>query len=475
MPARPNFLFLMTDQMQARVLEPGHPCATPCLDRLAARGVRITRAYTTNAVCSPARASLMTGLLPHSHGVTQVNHCVHEYEANLVTDRPHWAQRLRAAGYRTGYFGKWHVDKPNELHRYGWETDGSTPTPAYRQRAKELAGEAPRWLREGFLGGPEGFAAERFYGVTDRPAERRPMGVVCDLAAEYLAEVTAGDRPWCCFVSLQEPHDPFYTTAEQFDRYHRAFDRPDNWSDDLAGRPNLYRKSARVFAALDERQKREAAACYWGSITELDGQLGRLLDRLEAAGQADRTVVVLTSDHGELLGAHGLFQKNVGAYEEVYNIPMVVAGPGVAAGRVCAARVGLHELAPTLLELAGLSPVGAPDSRSFAPLAADPDRVGEFQQGYAEYYGTRHWYSQRIVWDGPWKLVWNSFDFDELYQLDEDPGELRNRIDDPACREVVRSMMALAYRRIAETGDHPLGDLRYASLRLAEFGPGITC
>ena len=99
---RPNILFLMTDQMQAAVLEPGHPCLTPHFDQLAQRGVRVQHAYTPNAVCSPARASLMTGLLPHNHGVLSVTHTMDDDQLNLRTDKPHWAQRLDANGYRTG-------------------------------------------------------------------------------------------------------------------------------------------------------------------------------------------------------------------------------------------------------------------------------------------------------------------------------------------------------------------------------------
>ena len=101
---KPNILFLMTDQMQGRVLDPDHVCKTPNFDRLASQGVRFARAYTPNAVCSPARASLMTGLLPHSHGVLEVIHCVDEDQCNLRRSFPHWAQRLEAAGYKTGYF-----------------------------------------------------------------------------------------------------------------------------------------------------------------------------------------------------------------------------------------------------------------------------------------------------------------------------------------------------------------------------------
>ncbi len=132
-----NVLFLMVDQMQGRILDPDSPCRTPNLDRLAERGVRFTRATTANPVCSPARASLMTGLLPHNHGVTQVTHTDPLGHIQLCNDRPHWAQRLTAAGYRTAYFGKWHVEQTEEPQRFGWQTDVSTHSQAFQQRTQE--------------------------------------------------------------------------------------------------------------------------------------------------------------------------------------------------------------------------------------------------------------------------------------------------------------------------------------------------
>lgn len=109
MSRRPNIPFLMTDQIQGRVLELDSPCLTLNFDKLASMGVRFRRAYTPNAVCSPARAGLMTGLLPHNHGVPEVIHCVDEDQSVIRPDKPHWAQRLREAGYKTAYFGKWHI------------------------------------------------------------------------------------------------------------------------------------------------------------------------------------------------------------------------------------------------------------------------------------------------------------------------------------------------------------------------------
>ena len=473
---RPNILFLMTDQMQARVLDPSHPCHTPNLDRLASRGVRFTHAYTPNPVCSPARASLMTGLLPHSHGVVQVTHCTADDQAVLRTGKRHWAQELAAAGYRTGYFGKWHIERTNELGRFGWQVNGETTQPLWKREAARLeanqAAEEP--LLRKTLGGP-GYTNALFYGAgVARP--HATLEVAPRLAASFLDTAARENQPWCCFVSLVEPHDPYLCARRSFERYDPAkIPVPPNWNDGLEGRPGLYRKAARAFAHLTEREKQEAAACYYASITEVDEQFGRLLDRLERAGQLENTIVVMTADHGEFLGAHGLYMKNVSGYEEAHNIPMVVAGPGIARGAVSHARAGLHDLAPTLLELAGLKPIGSPDSRSFAPVLRNPAaESAKYLTGYAENYGTRYWFTQRVIWEGPWKYVWNGFDFDEMYNLEADPYEMRNLAAGAAHRGQARHMMELAWRIVRATGDAPLLGADYPVLRLAECGPGAA-
>ena len=474
---RPNVLFLMTDQMQGRVLDPGNPCLTPHLDRLAARGVRFPRAYTPNAVCSPARASLMTGLLPHSHGVLEVIHCVDDDQCNLRTEHPHWAQRLQAAGYRTGYFGKWHVERSNDLRRFGWEVDGGSASLLFKERQR-AAGAAAKDAGSFSLSKtddhPPGYAQTLLYGVTDVPPEQRGVGVTTALARDFLRDAITGDSPWCCFVSVTEPHDPFVTGEAAFSRYDvDAIPLQPNVHDDLARQPGIYRKAGRTWRDMTDRQRREAAACYYASITEIDAQFGTLIDLVDATGRRDDTIVVLTSDHGELLGSHGLYCKNVGGFEEVYQIPLLISGPQVPEGVVSEARVGLHDLAPTLLELAGLAPIGAPDSRSFGTVLADERHAGEYARGFAEYHGGRYRLTQRIIWDGPWKLVWNGFDFDELYHLDDDPYEMHNLIDDPGLQDRVTALMRYAWQVVRDTGDRALFNSHYPILRLAPVGPQI--
>lgn len=468
MADRPNILFLMTDQMQGRVLDPAHPCRTPNFDRLAARGVRFRNAHTVNAVCSPARASLMTGLLPHNHGVLTVTHTKDRDQCVLRTDKPHWAQRLSAAGYRTAYFGKWHVEHTNRPQDFGWQLTTYGPPP------QKPAGQ-PRYSLGVTLDEPEGYKPAMLYGVTDRPPEQRGVGINSAAAKAFLEDATKSRQPWCCFVSVTEPHDPYICGEEAYAQYDPdALPLPPSLHDDLAGRPGIYRKAGRAFAQLTERQHREAAACYYASVTEIDALYGQLLDVLQRSGQADNTLVILTSDHGDCLGAHGLYQKNFSAVEEIYSIPMIVAGPGIARGVATPARVGSHDLCPTILELTGCEPITVPDSRSFAPVLRDPTRhEAAFTTGYAEYFGTRYMLTQRVIWEGPWKLVWNGFDFDELYNLDADPHEMRNLIDDPACRPVVRRLMELAWQKVRSTRDHTLLQSGYASLRVAPFGPGI--
>ncbi len=422
----------------------------------------------------------MTGLLPHNHGVLEVIHVVDEDQCCLRTDRLHWAQRLEQLGYRTGYFGKWHVERTEKLEDFGWQVNAVPADSLYRQRQSALrstSGRQREFRLAHYIDQPPGYKRNLLYGVTDQPPENRGMGVSTSLAADFLQEVLGKKTPWCCFVSISEPHDPFVCSQEAFDLYDvDALELPPNLRDDLSDRPGLYRKAGTPFAHMTARQHREAAACYYASITEIDKLFGRLIDLVDQAGALDNTIVIFTGDHGELLGAHGLYCKNISGFEEVYNIPMVMAGPGITAHGTVDARVGLLDLCPTILDLVGAEPLPDldPDSRSFAPLLKDASLAASYGSGYAEYFGGRYRLTQRIYWEGDWKLVFNGFDYDELYNLSQDPFEMHNLASDPAHEERLRHMFASVWRRVGDSKDHALLNSHYGGLRLAPFGPGVA-
>ncbi len=478
MAQAPNILFLMADQLRGDTLTPEHPCVAPNLKGLAARGVSFARGYTPNAVCSPARASLMTGLLPHNHGVLEVTHCTDDDQSCLRPERVHWAQQLRAAGYRTAYFGKWHVERTHDLARFGWTVDGESGRPEFHARMKTgraTGGDAPPPQGRLLGGATAGYAARPFFGVADDAKSHRQLETVADLGAEFIRDAAGRGEPWCCFLSCTMPHDPYFCASQDRARYDaETLALPPNARDPMTDKPGLYRKCARVFADLTDRERREAMACYFASVTQIDREYGRVLRVLGETGADENTLVVMTADHGDFLGAHGLYCKNIGAFEEAYRIPIIAAGPGIARGAVSRARVGLQDLGPTLLDLAGVAPIPSPDGRSFADVLRRPDRVAGPDAGLAEYYGSRYRLTQFVYWEGDWKLVFNGFDFDELYNLREDPFELTNLAARPERAGDLRRLTAGMWRRLRETGERHVVNASYPPLRLAPYGPGVA-
>lgn len=473
---RPNLLLFLTDGMQGATVDAGHPCLTPHFDELARRGVQFTNAHTTCPTCSPARASLLTGQLPHNHGVLEVEHGRDPDQCVLRADRPHFAQHLAASGYRTGYFGKWHVERTNELQQFGWQD-------SVVKGAEHLSGlgrgdQGPKTYDlddslTGYIEGPPGYNRVLHWGVTDTSIDKRYPGITLSDAETWLDDAAEDDAPWCCCVSFSEPNEALVAGRDAWNRYDaQTAPLPENFFDDMSDRPNLYGREQSIGRDIPEAHWRAARACYHARISELDDLFGRLMSRLETAGALDNTIIILLSDHGRYVGAHGFEAHNFGPFEEIYRIPLVVAGPGIASGMTSSAPVSIADLCPTICELAESEPIDVPDSRSIVPLLLDPamDATG-FETGFAEYHGTRFSLTQRIVWRDNWKFVFNGFDYDELYDLASDPHEMRNLASDPDQRPRIESMMSDIWDWIRRTNDRTILETHYYSMRLAAVGP----
>jgi arylsulfatase A-like enzyme len=479
MDDRPNILFFIADGMQGAAVDPGSQCHAPNLRELSRRGVQFMRAHTVLPTCSPARASIMTGQLPHNHGVLQVEHCVDEDQSVLREGREHWAQVLQRNGYHTGYFGKWHVERSNELERFGWDVNGCDAVSSYRQLGggKGATGrliEEAEFLR--YQRGPDGYRDVLHHGVTRVPTEERSFAHVANNAAGFVEQAARMEAPWACCVGFSEPNVPLVAGKETFDRYDvSAMQLPRNLHDPMDDKPALYRRVQDVYRHTTAEEWREIRACYFALITELDTQVGRLLGTLRETGQEERTLVVFLSDHARYLGAHGMDAHNFAAFEEAYRVPLIVAGPGVAHGATTSALVSNADLYPTILEYCGCSQWNqVSDSRSFLEVLNAPEDttvLARYDTGYAEYHGTRFPLAQRVLWHGKWKYVFNGFDYDELYDLHADPHELRNLARLSEYRSVARQLMGMIWHRVRETGDRALEETHYSPMRFAVVGP----
>lgn len=488
--ARPNILLFVTDQQQWQTICGRSPARTPNVDRLAAEGMRFERPYVTTALCCPSRASLLSGQFPSHHGVLNMISSPERVRTDLYPGIHTYSQHLRDAGYQLGYVGKWHVSwdrtpldfgfhdlrvpaacNPSTLRAAGFGDD------LLIARGGELArlGDPPRPgdPSSGFSDTVEvectvtwpGAAPHLVYGI-NHASEEETAGYVQTSHAIELIEQYAGKAPWHIAVNPFEPHDPYTPLAPYAARYDPAdVPLPASWHDDFVGKPNLNRREASLWDELTEDHVRTAIARYWASCEQVDAQVGRVIEALDRTGQAEDTLVVFTADHGDMLGAHRQFLKGWQPYEETYRVPLVMRWPAVIApGGVCEHLVQLHELAHTFVDVAGAEPIQPPDGRSLTTLFLDPSREGWEDVAFCQYYGDELLYTQRMVMTPRFKYVFNGWDFDELYDLEADPHELRNVLDDPVHSPTRDAMRALLYQQMERYGD-PYAQHRYGAAR----------
>jgi len=425
-----NVVFICTDQQRQDSLGCyGNAWVdTPNIDRLAAEGTRFDRAYTPTAICSPARAAMLTGVRPHRNGVTQNV----TGETDLAERWPCYPQELRDAGYNVGLAGKTHFGgHPREFGFDGEFIEGYFYTPDHPDYESYLEERGlPKMrverLRDAF---PEG--GERFQSgaVDDRPAEASYTHYIAERAIERIREYAAADAPFYQSVHFYGPHNPYYLPEEYLHMYDPGdIEIPESSiKETLQDKPWAHRTQSKM-AGLHEipiEDWRRMIAAYHGWVSFIDDQVGRILDALEEAGVDDSTAVVFSTDHGAFLTRHKMHDKGPAMYEDIYNIPFIAAGLGLE--DVEDRFVSLLDLPPTFLELAGVEVPGEYDGRSLLDL-----RGADWRESItAEFHGQFYSYEQRMIRTDRYKLVVNAFDTNEFYDLREDPNELTNEIGNP--------------------------------------------
>lgn len=411
MPQRPNLLLLMTDQQRADALGcAGGWVQTPHLDRIATEGVRFANCVTNSPVCIPARLSLATGLYPHNTWVwDNQNH-------TLDPDTPTWMQAVRAAGYRTSLFGKTHLhphngdlrDRESLLHAYGLDDVNEIGGP--RASARVLSHMTARWQARGLWQAYQQDMEDRF---ASKPHVARPSPLpleeyadvyVGQQARQYLA---AYDRhePWCCWVSFGGPHEPWDTPepwASQYDgkAMPAAAPLPDWTQDPARPRGYLHERLASP-PTLEAGDVAAMRANYAGNVSLIDDQIGTILATIEARGELDNTIIIVTSDHGELNGDFGLIYKSC-LLDGAARVPLIVRTPqsAQAGGTVVDTPAEWMDVGRTLADAAGASLAYSQFGRTLLPTVADPEQPHR-REAICEHQG------EIMLLDEHWKGVLN--------------------------------------------------------------------
>ncbi len=454
-PTRPNVLVMFCDQLRIDLLRcyGGDRVRTPNLDALAADGLLFEQAYTPTAICSPARASLMTGMYAHEHhmfnnSTPSYSYCLHlRPDAHMIQD---WADEN--TDYQTGYFGKWHIGPAEDLFNSRFHCTHPRP---YEGGPGYLANS--HWHPHTSLGPLRKAAANprlgpgQTSGLVDVPYEDFPDVAAARYCREFI-DKRDPNRPFLAFCAFPGPHSP-WLVPESFGLRYRPedIDLWENRRDPMRNKPLNQRKLRELTRQqlrqencteeeYDDNLRRALAACF--SYLELIDQcVGELVAYLKEKNLYDRTAIVFTADHGDMAGSHGIKSKGACMYDEIYRIPMMLKMPGNTTSKRIQEPVHLMDVTATCMELmSGEAPtdmLGQPlHGRSLCTFATDsPEwpRPVHYAQYHGDWYGH---YSSRMVTDGRWKLVWNFNDLGELYDLASDPQELRNRFYDPDCREL---------------------------------------
>ncbi len=429
---RPNFLILQADQLTSQVLAAyGHGLAkTPEIDRLARAGTVFTNAYCSYPLCGPSRMSMLSGQL-----ASRVR--AYDNAAEFSSEIPTFAHYLRARGYTTTLSGKMHFVGADQLHGFEHRlTTDIYPSDFYWTENLEDRDVKTRSDDRGV----------RVSGICDRSPQLDYDELAMFQAEQHLFDLARRrDSPFCLFVSLTHPHDPYFCQQEHYDRY----------TDDEVPLPTVGRIPSQAQDPLsdfimtrhalnkdfDPALIRKARRAYLGSVSYIDDQLGRLMRILRRTGMAEETVVILLGDHGEMLGERGMWFKRH-FYEWSARVPMIFAGPGVSAGRR-SENVTLMDLLPTLLALSGDTGCGSLvepiDGRDLSGALAGGAPVEDL--ALAEVMSDGLAQPIFMIRRGEWKLISGPAHPAQLYNLAEDPDEQRDLGQVPGAHEAVRAAL----------------------------------
>ena len=442
---QPNILYIMADDhgRQAISAYGGKLIQTPQLDRLAGEGVRFDQAFANNSICSPSRAVLLTGKYNHICGVRKLGE---RFDGSQQT----FPKLLQQAGYRTALIGKWHLaSQPTGFDHYCVVPLGAHVNPP-------MTDETMPWKGEGGGKRTPGYSTD----------------LLTDLSMDWMT--AQKDRPFCLMLHFTAPHSPHVPAPRHQDLFKdTVFPEPPNLLDDYAGRAPekvadqiawsrllindypQYQSIRKEYSGDRTRDTRriyqEYARGYLRMVAGIDENIGRVLDYLEKSGLAANTIVIYTSDNGFFLGEHGLYNK-MWMYEESAHIPLMIHLPGMRTAAANNRIVSMLDMAPTILDLAGVKIPADIQGVSMKPLLLG-EPVTRRDALYYHFYGygaEQEWFCPHEIFGvrtGTDKLIhyptWQGGPFWEYFDLTRDPLEMHNLYSTPAAQAKITNLKKL--------------------------------
>lgn len=424
-----NVLFIISDEHRPDVAGCyGNPIVkTPNIDRLAARGVRFENAYCQEPICGPSRTAVMTGTYPHT-----CNAFSHKPSC-ILPDMPTLGSAFRDAGYKTASIGKVHIRGEDKHSRdLGFEY---RPLRFYTYNYKDYedAVGSENVDRYASHRGNSTIVNAGKYNPDNEPVEMDESlmydNMVADLAIDYIKENR--DNPFFIWMGLEKPHPQWYAP----ERFHAMYDQadmplpeshrlehknlPDSYMDRIANGGN-----SKLIQGYTEEQRRRCVAAYYANVSYMDMNLGRVVDTLDTLGLTEKTIVIYTADHGELLMDHSLFQKHC-MFEAAVGVPLIMACPkSIPVGVVKSSIAELIDLFPTLLDMTGIPHPDTLEGHSLAKIIQDSEEDVD-REAFSEYYPANA-PAERMIRSGPWKYIYSHGDMAQLYNLEDDPQEMDN-------------------------------------------------
>lgn len=415
-PIKQNILVILTDQQQFFTMKAygNEIIQTPALDELANQSFVFRNAYVTQPVCAPSRASIMTGLYPHTHGVVDNNHPL---DRSILT-----LPEMMDTAYRSAYIGKWHLGD-EVFQQRGFDAWVSMED-GYQEEFSEgkdvnARSDYHHWLLDkGYTPDKKGNRFSRKYAVT-LPIEHCKPTFLKEKAIEFLDEVE--DQPFVMYVSFLEPHKPYNGPLDSLYGPDEII-LPSNFNNELGkDDPDRYKRTAErdIEDYGDEQGYRELIARYWGLVTQVDLSVQVILDKLVSMGLDDNTIVVFTSDHGSMMGAHRMVSKDM-MYEESARVPFIIKAPQLNKGhQLVKERVSLVDLVPTLLDLSDAPIPNHIQGQSLVPFMKGDTALT--RDVFIEWPDIR-----TVVTTDGWKLSLFKNDKSMLFDLNNDPLETNN-------------------------------------------------